>query len=106
MKHIRERVRQSLWPGRIVLTFLGVSLILTGVAALQGRRLHYPNYWGGSVFAPFAIALGIAVLVIVIAKWHSLNQTGPRLRGKAARQQQRAVEKRSAIETFDKPWNP
>jgi hypothetical protein len=89
-----------------MLTLVSISLILTGVAAVQDRRLHYPNYWGGSVFAPFAIVLGIAVFVIVIAKWRSLNQTRPRPRGRAARRQRQAAEKRPPIETFDKPWNP
>jgi drug/metabolite transporter (DMT)-like permease len=102
----KERLRGSLWPGRLALTFVGVSLILAGIGTLQEQRLHYANYWGGSVFAPFAIALGVAVLIIVIVKWRSLNQSAPRLRGKAARRQQRDAAKRSAIETFDKPWNP
>ena len=103
---IKERLRQSRWPGRIALTFVGFSLVLTGAAALRTGRLHYQNYWGGSVFAPLAIVVGIMALVVVIVRWRSLNETGPRLRGKAARRQQRAAERRSAVESFDKPWNP
>jgi len=106
MKDLKDRLRQSLWPGRIALTFVGLSLVLTGAAALRDGRLHYQNYWGGSVFAPLAIVVGITALVMVIVRWRSLNETGPRLRGKAARRQQRAAEKRSAVEAFDKPWNP
>jgi hypothetical protein len=104
--NIKERLRQSLWPGRIALTFVGLSLVLTGAAALRTGRLHYQNYWGGSVFAPLAIVVGITALVVVIVRWRSLNETGPRLRGKAVRRQRRAAERRSAVETFDKPWNP
>lgn len=85
--------------------FVGLSLVLTGVAALWTGRLHYQNYWGGSVFAPLAIVVGIMALVVVIVRWRSLNET-PRLRGKAVRRQQRAAERRSAVESFDKPWNP
>ena len=106
MKDLKDRLRQSLWPGRIALTFVGISLMLTGAAALRDGRLHYQNYWGGSVFAPLAIVVGITALVMVVVRWRSLNETGLRLRGKAARRKQRAAEKRSAGETFDKPWNP
>ena len=106
MKDLKERFRQSLWPGRIALMLVGLSLVLTGAAALRDGRLHYQNYWRGSVFAPLAIVIGIMALVMVILRWRSLNETGPRLRGKAARRQQRAAEKRSAVETFDKPWSP
>jgi hypothetical protein len=105
MKDLKGGLRQSLWPGRIALTFVGLSLVLTG-AALGDGRLHYQNYWGGSIFAPLAIVVGITALVMVIVRWRSLNESGPRLRGKAARRQQRAAEERSAAETFDKPWNP
>jgi len=103
---LKDRVRQSLWTGRIALIFVGLSLVLTGAAALQSGRLHYQNYWGGSVFAPLAIVGGLMALVMVIVRWRSLNETGPELRGKAARRQQRAAEKRSPVETFDRPWNP
>ena len=47
---------------RVGLLVGAVSLILSGVATLQNEHLHYPNYWGGSVFAPFAIVLGVAPL--------------------------------------------
>lgn len=90
--NIKESLRQSLWPGRIALTFAGLSLVLTGAAGLRTGRLHYQNYWGGSVFAPLAIVVGIAALVVVIVRWRSLNETGPRPRGKALRRQQRALE--------------
>jgi hypothetical protein len=88
------------------LVFAGLSLILAGWRALDSGQLHYRNYWGGSVFAPFAIALGIAVLVILIARWRTLTETPPKLKGKAARRARRAAETKSPIDTFDKPWNP
>jgi hypothetical protein len=106
MKDIKGRLRKSPWPGRIALTFGSVTLVLMGAGALRHGQLHYQNYWGGSVFAPLAIVVGITALVIVIVRWRSLNDVGPRLRGKAARRQQRAAEKQSPVETFDKPWNP
>jgi hypothetical protein len=87
------------------LLFVGLSLILAGLQALCSGRLHYQNYWGGSVFAPFAIALGLAVLIMLVIKWRTLNDTGPRLRGKAARRARKAATTRS-LDDFDKPWNP
>jgi hypothetical protein len=105
MRSLREKVRTSAWPGRVALTFAALSLILTGVAALQEGRLHYANYWGGSVFAPLAIVLGFCVLVIVVVKWRPFNGAPPKLAGKDARRQQRAAA-RSPVQDFDKPWNP
>jgi len=103
MSDIKDRLRQSLWPGRIALMFVGLSSVLTGAAALQSGRLHYQNYWGGFVFAPLAIVVGLVALVMVIVRWRSLNATDRKLRGKAARRHQHAAEKRSPIETFDTP---
>ncbi len=90
---------------RVGLLVGAVSLILSGVATLQNEHLHYPNYWGGSVFAPFAIVLGVALLVVVVVRRRPLEGPHSRFRGKAARRQQKALEKRPPIETFDKPWN-
>lgn len=101
-----HRVWRSIWVGRFALLFTSLSLILAGLAALDSGRLHYQNYWGASVFAPFAIALGVAVLVILVVKWRTLNDTGPRLTGKAARRARKAAATRSPIDDFDRPRNP
>ena len=106
MNDFKDKLRQSLWTGRIALMFVGLSLVLTGVAVLPRGRLHYQNYWGGSVFAPVALVVGLMALVMVVVRWRSVNEPGPKLRGKAVRRQQRTAEKRSPVETFDKPWNP
>jgi len=89
-----------------MLTVASSGLILAGVAALQSGRLHYPNYWGGPVFAPLAIVIGVLGLILVIAKWRSFDQTGASISGKAARRRRRPIGERPPIETFDKPWNP
>jgi hypothetical protein len=45
----------------------GLLVILLGVSALLRGSLHYANWWGGAVFAPFAILIGaMAVGVGVI----------------------------------------
>ena len=38
-------------PGALVMVG-GLSLIISGAEALRRGALHYPNHWGGSVFAP------------------------------------------------------
>jgi hypothetical protein len=101
-----HRIWRSIWTGRIALIFVGLSILLAGVRALDAGRLHYQNYWGGLVFAPLAIAIGVAVLILVVVKCRTLNETGPRLKGKAARRARKAAETRSPIDSFDKPWNP
>lgn len=37
---------------------LGLVIVLLGVSALLRGNLHYSNWWGGAVFAPFAILIG------------------------------------------------
>jgi hypothetical protein len=89
-----------------MVTITSSSLILAGLAALQGGRLHYPNYWGGAVFAPLAIVVGVLGIVIVVAKWRSFSQTTTSVSGKPGRRPRRPIAERPPIETFDKPWNP
>jgi len=101
-----HRVWRSIWMGRCALLFIGLSLIFAGLRAVDSGRLNYRNYWGGLVFAPLAIALGVAVLVLLVVKWRTLNDLGPRVTRKAARRARRGAAPRSPIDDFDKPWNP
>lgn len=89
-----------------VVVLLGVSLILAGAAELLGGGLHYRNYWGGHVFAPFAIGAGLILFVIAVFGWRRANERPPTLRGKAARRARQAEATRFPIDDFDKPWNP
>jgi hypothetical protein len=43
---------------------MGFAIIILGVLALLEGRLHYANYRGGAVFAPFALLGGLLVIVI------------------------------------------
>jgi hypothetical protein len=45
---------------------IAASLILCGLAHIVGGRLHYKNYWGGLVFAPLTIAVGVLLLCIAV----------------------------------------
>ena len=67
-------------------------------------ELHYGNYWGGAVFAPFAIGCGVlllAALPFLLRRW---NEPEPELRGKAARLARKAKETRFPIDDYDKSW--
>jgi multisubunit Na+/H+ antiporter MnhB subunit len=49
--------------------FVGLVLIATGTLALLTGETHYPNFWGAPVFAPFAIVIGLLLLVTVFTQW-------------------------------------
>jgi hypothetical protein len=61
MNRLRRMVkRHSRLPG----AFFGVFAVCYGVLQIMRGQLSYQNYWGGLVFAPFAIVLGVLVLYI------------------------------------------
>lgn len=51
---------------RVALGFVGLMVFATGVLSLMAGRLHYSNYWGGAVFAPYAIIVGGMLMVGMI----------------------------------------
>ena len=50
----------------LLFALMGFAIINLGVLALLQGRLHYANYWGGAVFAPFALLGGLLVIVIAV----------------------------------------
>jgi len=54
--------------GRIAFGCIGFVILVTGISTLARGRLHYPNYWGGAVFAPFAVIVGALTIIVMIAK--------------------------------------
>jgi hypothetical protein len=51
--------------------FIGLTggfILVLGVVTLCEGRLSYHNYWGGSVFAPFAIVIGLLCMYVAYAK--------------------------------------
>jgi hypothetical protein len=47
---------------RLILGFFGLLLVFQGAAALWLGQIGTRNYWGGLVFPPFAILLGLVLL--------------------------------------------
>ena len=42
----------------VVLIFAGFGIFAFGALTLLAGSLHYTNFWGGLVFAPFALVIG------------------------------------------------
>jgi len=51
---------------RAALAAVGLLVSVFGIAALARGSLHYPNWWGGAVFAPFAICIGGLAIVVAL----------------------------------------
>jgi uncharacterized membrane protein len=99
-----KRVFKSQRANQVICAIFALSLILLGIATLRRGDLNYRNYWGGLVFAPVAIAIGLVFLCMVMFRWRKLSQDPTPLRGRVTRRARRAAEDGSAIDDFDKPW--
>lgn len=101
-----RRIFRTWWFGVLVSVTLGLTVVLLGVGALSRGDLHYPNYWGGAVFAPFAIAIGVAFAVVGSWKWRSIVASEPKpkvkLTRKARRDAERAKRVKFPIDTYKK----
>lgn len=89
---------------RAIFALVALSLVLAGARPLLKGDLFFSNYWGGPVFGPLAIVIGVFCLYLVVFRWRKLAARPERLKGRAARKAQRAAEQRTAIDNFDKPW--
>ena len=48
---------------------IGATIFSLGLATLLKGKLQYSNYWGGAVFAPYALLIGpLVVLVGIVAR--------------------------------------
>src|SRR4029450_6315092 len=99
-----KRVLRSERLGRVIFVLAALSLIGAGARSLLTGDLFYSNYWGGPVFGPLAIAIGVFCLYLAALHWRDIAHRPEHLKGRAARRAQRASKHRSAIDDFDKPW--
>jgi hypothetical protein len=60
-------------------------LILLAVGSLFEGKLHYRIYWGGLVFAPFAIVIGLLGLCAVLFRWEKLKRPAVDEKGRPIR---------------------
>ena len=63
---------------RALFLIFGATIIGVGIGPLRHGRLSYENWWGGLVFAPFAIIFGIIIVLGALFK--------PAIFGKATKQ--------------------
>jgi hypothetical protein len=52
---------------------IGLMFIAMGTFTLLRGKTHYETYWGGPVFAPFAILIELLSLVGVFTHWRKGN---------------------------------
>jgi len=66
-----DREKWKKWMERGAVTFLGLILVNTGVAALLRGQVFYSSWHNvGPVFAPIPILLGLVIIGIAIfGKW-------------------------------------
>jgi len=95
---------ENIWVSRLLAFLFSAALILGGVQATFFGDLHYRNYWGGLVFGPFAILIGLFPLVLVVFKWKTLNGSPPnkKHRGREARRARKAAAVKYPIDDFQK----
>ena len=70
---------------RIIPGLVGVVLILQGASALGKSEAAYENYWGGLVYPPVAILLGLVLLALVIWRPLALSKRLQDKRGRPIR---------------------
>lgn len=99
-----KKVPSSTWAARVAMLLVAASLLLSGLRDISSGDLHYSNYWGGAVFAPVAVIVGLFLLFGVIWKWRTPT-TIPKqrkLKGRAARLARKADVTRFPIDDYKK----
>jgi len=54
---------------------IALAVIATGIRGFVKGSYSYNNWWGGLVFAPITVIVGLFVLYLVVFKWDSLMDT-------------------------------
>jgi uncharacterized membrane protein len=63
------------WVRRTILALISFLIVMLGAATLFHGKLEYYNWWGGIIFAPFAIIIGSLGLVIAAFKPNVFEET-------------------------------
>ncbi|MCJ7500339.1 hypothetical protein MUP29_08795 [bacterium] len=60
---------------RGTLVLVALALIATGLRSFfLNSDLFYSNWWGGLVFAPFTLVVGVLFLYLLIFKWDKFKE--------------------------------
>lgn len=57
---------------RLVFVILSLVLVLTGIMYMAKGLIGWSNYWGGLVYSPFAVLVGLLLLYVGIFRWERL----------------------------------
>ena len=61
-----NKASQQVWrKGALLMGFVGVWIFILGFVTLLLGQLHYKNYWGAAVFAPFIGVIAVAFAIRV-----------------------------------------
>jgi uncharacterized membrane protein len=84
MKSVKSKAngRPLSLPSRVGFAVIGLGLVGNGLAPLMQGRSFYSNYWGGAVFAPISLMIGIVVILIAIFQGRMRREESPRRRRK------------------------
>ena len=79
-----RRIFQSRWFGALFCGSIELMIVLSSLATFGRGQLHYANYWGGQVFAPFAALFGAAFAIIGSWKWKATTAPATKLKERPA----------------------
>jgi len=74
VRNVKSRKVRGLFDGatptqRLGYVFVGLIFIAMGVLRLLEGGANFRNPWGQIVFAPFAIDIGLLLIVAVVVAW-------------------------------------
>ena len=75
LKATMAEAHKSHRPQRAVVAGISCIFITLGAGTLFNHSIEYRNWWGGFVFAPFAILIGVGLLVIAVYRPKAFGQT-------------------------------
>jgi lipid-A-disaccharide synthase-like uncharacterized protein len=61
-----NKASQRVWREGSLMGFVGLWIFILGFVTLLLGQMHYKNYWGGAVFAPFALLIGVIAVAFAI----------------------------------------
>ena len=69
--------------GRALAGIVGGYLVLRGAVAVFRDDVWWRNYWGGLVYAPFAIAIGLLLFVLIFKRDPSRRRRTSRIKDRS-----------------------
>ncbi|MEW6365667.1 MAG: hypothetical protein AB1714_13645 [Acidobacteriota bacterium] len=65
---MRSKKSRSRWS-RAMAFFVCTTIVLCGLSATCRTWPFYTNYWGGLIYGPVAMAIGLLGLYIAVFRW-------------------------------------